>query len=860
MSEVTYLKDYKAHPFKIESVNLTFELTPTKTKVTSHLKVNRKSDADAKELYLDGEQLTLVELELDGQKLTSEQVEVTESGMTIFNVPASFELHIITEINPEANTDLEGLFISGKNYCTQCEPFGFRRITYFIDRPDNLSLFTTTLIADKQQYPFLLSNGNCIDKGDLKAGKHFATWQDPYLKPSYLFALVAGKFDLLEDQFVTKTGRKVELKLYVDPGELEKAQHAMSSLKLAMRWDELTYGREYDLDIFMIVAVRDFNMGAMENKGLNIFNSKYILANPETATDSDYENILMVVGHEYFHNWSGNRVTCRDWFQLSLKEGFTVFRDQTFTADHVSEAVKRIDDIDALRIHQFAEDAGPTAHPIQPQSYLEMNNFYTVTVYNKGAEVVRMLHTMLGADTFRKATDLYFDRHDGQAVTIEEFITAMEDASGCDLTQFRLWYVQAGTPQLTVKDDYDPKKEQYSLIIEQNIPATPDQENKQVMHIPLAVGLLDKSGKEIVATRVLDIVQKRQTFTFDHISEHPLPSLLRKFSAPVKLDFAYNQQQLCVLLAHDTDIFTRYEAAQQLALHVLAVIKQNLRHNNVPTISEEYLSALRLVCNSDNDKSLTALLLALPSEKYMLGLEKHVDPVLNHQAREILRLQIAENLQPELTRIYQENSIDGEYVNNAEDNGKRRLKNTALSYLTLRDKGKLAWQQFNLANNMTDSLAALTCLANTDCAQQKTALDDFYQKWQKDANVLDKWFAVQASSSLPGALQRVNALMECKAYDGKNPNAIRALIGSFAMNNLAQFHATDGSGYQFLTEQIISLDKINKHVSARLVNALLDWHRYDTKRQDQMRQSLQMILATDGLSKNTRELVEKALA
>ena len=857
---ITYLKDYQPHAYRIETVHLHFELEPTNTRVKAELSLIAVDVSKSVPLVLDGEQLKLLSLTLDGVVLSDKDYQIDSQSLTIHSVPAQFSLIVETEINPKDNTDLEGLFLSGTNFCTQCEPHGFRRITYFIDRPDNMSRFTTTLIANTKDYPVLLANGNCVASGELEHGRHYATWEDPFLKPSYLFALVAGTLDVLSDEFITMTGRKIVLKLYVDPGQLDRATHAMESLKKSMRWDEQQYGREYDLDIFMIVAVRDFNMGAMENKGLNIFNSKYILANPATATDQDYENILMVVGHEYFHNWSGNRVTCRDWFQLSLKEGFTVFRDQTFTADHSSEAIKRIDDINLLRIHQFAEDAGPTAHPIQPQSYLEMNNFYTATVYNKGAEVVRMLRTLVTGPVFRQATDLYFERHDGQAVTVEEFVVAMEDASQLDLNQFRRWYSQAGTPQLTVTDQYDADQQEYSLHVQQMIPATPGQAQKQPMHIPLAVGLLNSAGQEIMPTQVLDVKLSEQTFTFTSIAEKPVPSLLRGFSAPVKLVYAYSDEQLALLMAHDTDFFSRYEAAQEYALRQITSIAQALEAGQAISCDPAYITSLRHILQyTSEDPALAALLLSLPAEKYIVGVWQNVNPPLLHQARESLRGQIAIELAPQLKLQYLQHQLKGDYQNSPQHNGQRRLKNTLLSYLNLLDKGELAWQQYQAANNMTDKIAALSCLANCDSEHRQVALDDFYKKWHTNPNVMDKWFMVQATSGLPGTLSRVKTLMQDKAFSAHNPNAISALIGSFAAANLAQFHAESGEGYQFLADYIIGIDKINKMVAARLATPLLSWRRFDAPRQKLITQALRKILAAEHLSKNTYEVVDKAL-
>jgi aminopeptidase N len=857
----TYLKDYQAPDYRIDTVTLRFDLEPENTQVTSTMHIMRLPNTEpGARLTLAGENLKLLTITLDGELLALEQYQINDKGLTIFHLPEQCELTIVNTINPQANTDLEGLFISGGNFCTQCEPHGFRHITYFLDRPDNLSRFTTTLFADKAKFPILLSNGNCIDSGDAPEGRHFATWEDPFLKPSYLFALVAGTLDVLEDEFTTVSGRKVELKIFVDAGCADRAEHAMESLKLSMRWDEEKYGREYDLDIFMIVAVRDFNMGAMENKGLNIFNSKYILANPESATDVDFENILGIVGHEYFHNWSGNRVTSRDWFQLSLKEGFTVFRDQTFTADHTSEAVKRIDDIVSVRTYQFAEDAGPTAHAVLPEAYIEMNNFYTMTIYYKGAELIRMYHTLLGPEKYREATDLYFERHDGGAVTIEEFVKCMEEVSGRDLSQFRLWYHQAGTPKLTVTQAYDAKAKKYHLTIKQHVPDTPEQTRKKSMHIPIMVGLLNEQGEEIVANELLELTEAEQTFSFDNIASQPVPSLLRGFSAPVTLDYNYSDADLALLMAHDTDVFARYEAAQTYAIRQINALKKALEQGEAPTVGEEYLQALKQVATAKfDDKALQALLLSLPSEKYLTGLYVELDPIVLHQAHKTLRLSVAKHLELVLKALYAENIAKGDYANNAIENAKRRIKNMALSYLTLLDDGQLASEQFAQANNMTDSIAALNCLAHCENSLRDEALQAFYNKWKDEPIVLDKWLSAQSMADLPDALIKVKSILQGNVFDHKNPNSLRALIGGFASGNPSQFHAANGSGYVFLADQVMAIDKFNKQVAANLVGALLPWRNYDAKRQMLMKEQLQRIIADEALSNNTFELVEKAI-
>ena len=856
-----FLKDYRACDYQINSADLIFELDPDNTIIKSHLEIEAKSKTvNNPPLWLDGEDLELLEIRFDGEILDESTYTLNQEGLLLHNPPKLFRLDIVTRIHPATNTALSGLFISNGVFCTQCEPHGFRRMTYFIDRPDNLSRFSTTIIANPTKYPVMLSNGNCVDTGTTEAGQHWVKWEDPFLKPSYLFALVAGKLDLLEDKFITQSGREVTLQLYVDVGELDKTTHAMESLKKSMRWDEEVYGREYDLDIFMTVAVRDFNMGAMENKGLNIFNSKYILANPKIATDVDYENILGVVGHEYFHNWSGNRVTCRDWFQLSLKEGLTVFRDQNFTADHTSAAIKRIDDVNVLRTHQFAEDAGPLAHPVQPRSYIEIDNFYTVTIYNKGAELIRMQHTLLGPEKFRIAMDLYFQRHDGQAVCIEDFVQAMEDASGIDLTQFKRWYHQSGTPFVKIKDFYDDQKKQYKLLLNQTTPATPGQPEKRAFHIPLAVGLLDQNGNEILSTQILQITQNDQEFIFDNINTKPIPSLFRGFSAPVKYEFSYLPEDLALLMVNDTDSFSRWQAAQELALLQINSLIVAYKTDASLQLDSNYITSLRQIILGDfNDQALQALLLTLPNEQYIFQLQQPADPFAIHVAREFLRKTIAKELKTDLDSLYHDNVITGAYCNNANDNAKRRVKNICLSYISLVDAGEQAWHQYQAANNMTDIMAALTALASLQVNYRLQALQDFYQKWQANALVMDKWLMVQATSTLPNTLETVKQLMQNKVFQPKNPNSIRALIGAFVNGNLAQFHAIDGSGYNFLANEVIMIDKFNAQVAATLVRPLLHWQKFDVVRQQLIQQQLERILATKGLSKNTFEMVSKAL-
>lgn len=847
-----YLKDYAAPDYLIETVDLVFELEETGTIVTSILKVARNG-SHQRPLLLNGEQLQLLSVKVNAEKLSPEAYQLTADHLTLDNLPAEFTLEIVTQINPQANTALSGLYFTDKVFCTQCEAEGFRRITYFLDRPDVLARYTTTIIADQQRYPVLLSNGNLIAQQTLPNNRHQVTWQDPFKKPCYLFALVAGDLDCLEDQFTTASGRQVALKIFSDKGDSDKCTHAMEAVKKSMRWDEETYGREYDLDIFMIVAIHSFNMGAMENKGLNIFNAKYILAKPDTATDMDYQNVLAVVGHEYFHNWTGNRVTCRDWFQLSLKEGLTVLREHEFTAAMTSPLVARIENVKHLRAAQFPEDAGPLAHPIQPDAYIEINNFYTMTIYEKGAEVIRMMKTLLGKDLFRKGMDLYFERHDGDAVTIQDFAQAMEDASGRDLTQFKLWYKQAGTPELTVTTDYDQTKQVFTLKIQQACPATPNQAKKKPFHIPVGMALLDAQGKTFPGTaKILELKNEIEVFEFANIPQKPVPSLLRDFSAAVKLKINYSDAELQFLLMHDGDGFNRWNAGQQLAMEILL--------NNKPAtlLIDAWRQLLQM---GVHDNAFLAELLTLPSEVYLGEQMAVIDIDAIHHARQTLRKEIAKQLQQEFLDIYKQYS-GFIYTNDAQSISNRRLKNVCLSYLLCLQEpmmDALALQQFQQTDNMTDAISALSLLVNRDAPSTETVLKMFYQKWQSDNLVIDKWLAVQACSELPGTLQRVKTLMQHSAFTIKNPNKVRSLIGSFCMNNLVQFHALDGSGYAFLAEQVLVLDKLNPQIAARLLTPLTQWRRYDAKRQNLQRTQLEQIAKTVGISKDVYEIAAKSL-
>ena len=871
-----YLHDYKKPDYQLDSVELTFDLHETRTRVYSRLAFRRAPGIKQPvALKLDASHLQLIMLKLNGEILAPHQYQLEDESLSILTPPEQFELEIETQINPQENTALEGLYLSSGMFCTQCEAEGFRRITFFPDRPDVMSRFKVTIRADKNKYPILLSNGNKIDSGDLDDGRHWVSWQDPSLKPSYLFALVAGDLACQEDRFTSMSGRDIKLQLFTEAENIHKCDHALNSLKQAMKWDEDTYGREYDLDIYMVVAVNDFNMGAMENKGLNIFNSSCVLASPQTATDQDYYRIQSIIAHEYFHNWSGNRVTCRDWFQLSLKEGFTVFRDQEFSADLNSRAVQRIDDVNVLRAHQFAEDAGPMAHPIRPDHYIEISNFYTVTVYNKGAEVVRMLCNILGRDGFRKGTDLYFERHDGQAVTTDDFVRAMEDANNIDLSQFRNWYSQAGTPELSVNESYDQQNQRYTLSIRQSCPPTPGQTDKQPFHIPLAMGLLDRQGHalplrlenetttEASFSRMLSLNDAEQSWTFTGIPEKPVLSLGRGFSAPVKISLPHDNAELAFLFAHDSDEFNRWDAGQTLAIKIMLDLVEDYqadRHLHLPAL---FIDACRSTLNNAAlDKALIAQALSLPSESYLADQCAVVDVDAIHAVRQFMRRQLAEALEKDWLKIYEKNNVCVDYQFSATDMARRSLKNLCLSYLL--ELGNLQYQQhclqqFEQANNMTDMLAALSILSQHDIPQRQPALDAFYDKWKHDRQVVEKWFSIQATSSSADTLNKVQELMQHPAFSIKNPNLVRSLIGRFCAANPVNFHRADGSGYRFLAEQVLALDELNPQIAARMVQSLSRWRRFDAARQDLMREQLERISQHPGLSKDVYEIASRSL-
>ncbi|MGM3386968.1 aminopeptidase N [Stutzerimonas stutzeri] len=879
--KVIHLKDYQVPDYLIDETHLTFELYEDRTLVHAQLVMRRNPEAGAglPPLQLHGQDLELMSLSLNDRALGLGDYQVAEESLTLQPDTASFTLDSTVVIHPESNTALEGLYKSGKMFCTQCEAEGFRKITYYLDRPDVMSTFTTTVSADKQAYPILLSNGNPIASGEEEDGRHWATWEDPFKKPAYLFALVAGDLWCVEDSFTTMSGRDVALRIYVEPENIDKCQHAMDSLKKSMKWDEEAYGREYDLDIFMIVAVNDFNMGAMENKGLNIFNSSAVLARAETATDAAHQRVEAIVAHEYFHNWSGNRVTCRDWFQLSLKEGFTVFRDSQFSADMNSPTVKRVEDVSYLRTHQFAEDAGPMAHSVRPESFIEISNFYTLTVYEKGAEVVRMIQTLLGEEGFRKGSDLYFERHDGQAVTVDDFVKAMEDANGADLTQFKRWYSQAGTPRLAVSERYDAAAKTYSLTFRQSCPPTPGQSEKLPFVIPVSLGLLDGQGREIPlrlqdedaavgTTRVLAVEQAEQTFTFVEVPEQPLPSLLRGFSAPVKLEFPYSRDQLMFLMQHDSDGFNRWEAGQQLSVQVLQEMIGQHQRGEALQLDQRLVTALRSLLEDERlDPAMVAEMLSLPSEAYLTEISEVADVDAIHAARDFARQGIATALFDLFWKRYQANrevSRQTPYVAEASHFARRALQNIALSYLMLSGKSEVVEacvEQFDQADNMTERLTALAVLVNSDCeTERQQALDAFAEHFKDNPLVMDQWFSVQAGNTQPGGLERVQHLMQHPAFTLKNPNKVRALIGAFANQNLVNFHRADGAGYRFLADQVIVLNKLNPQIASRLLAPLTRWRKYDAARQGLMKAELERILASGELSSDVYEVVSKSLA
>ncbi|MCB8889677.1 aminopeptidase N [Vreelandella malpeensis] len=868
-----YLSDYQPPDYLVTHTELTFDLDPTATRVKARLHIERNPAAAlSAPLVLDGENLTLVSLGLDGTALEERDYVVSDTTLRIEHVPERFCLESEVEIDPNSNTALEGLYRSSGMYCTQCEAEGFRRITYYPDRPDVMATFKVTVIGDPAREPVLLANGNRVEQGE-RDGRHFAVWEDPHPKPCYLFALVAGDLCKTSDRFTTQSGREVALEIWVEEENLDKTGHAMASLKRAMAWDETTYGREYDLDLFMIVAVNDFNMGAMENKGLNIFNSAAVLTHPDTATDAAFQNVEGIVAHEYFHNWSGNRVTCRDWFQLSLKEGFTVFRDQCFSADTNSAPVKRIQDVSFFRTAQFAEDAGPTAHPVRPDHYIEITNFYTLTIYEKGAEVVRMLCNLIGWEAFRRGADRYFERFDGCAATIEDFVGCMEDASGERLDQFMRWYSQAGTPEVDAFGEYDYVHGEYRLTLRQRTPATPGQNEKLPLHVPVRLGLVGtKSGQDLTLTLdgeslgkegVIHLRQAEQTFVFENVAEAPVPSLLRGFSAPVLLHYPYSREELAFLLTHDSDGFNRWDAGQRLSMLALDDLIAAHRNGVEKVMDTRVVEAFRTLLDGEvSDKAVLAEMLTLPTEAYIAEQQRIVDVDAIHAAREFMRQSLAVALRDEFIATYEANASDEPYAPTPEQIATRSLKNVALAYLMAIEDAKgleLCQAQFAAGRNMTDVRQALTLLVHSDRQDLAApALKTFGEKWAHDSLVMDQWFTVQVTRPQPDVLERVEYLMDHPAFSIKNPNKVRALIGAFTQNRV-NFHRLDGQGYRLLADVVIELNRLNPEIAARLITPLTRWQRFDESRQALMRQELARI-KKEPLSSNVYEVVEKALA
>ncbi len=862
-----HLKDYTPPPFLVNAVHLDIDIRADGARVTATLNCERNpAVAGDHPLVLDGEELETLSVSLDGTLLSAEDYSLSDSQLVLTALPEKFTLETQVRIQPDKNTQLSGLYRSRDGYFTQCEPQGFRRITWFADRPDVMACYTVTLHADKAEFPFLLANGNPVGSGDEPEGRHFATWDDPFKKPCYLFAMVAGKLDVLRDTYRTTSGRDVQLAIYVEPGKLDQCAHAMAALKKSMKWDEERFGLECDLDHYMIVTVGDFNMGAMENKGLNIFNTKYVLARADVATDVDFENIDRVVAHEYFHNWTGNRVTCRDWFQLSLKEGLTVFRDQEFGADTHSRETARIREVRGLRAAQFPEDAGPMAHPVRPESYLEINNFYTATVYEKGAEVVRMIQTLIGREAFRRGMDLYFERHDGQAVTCDDFVASMADASGFDFIPFMTWYRQAGTPKVTAHGAYDASAQRYTLTLAQTCASSPGQAEKTPYLIPVAVGLVGPEGRDLnlgdeLTTRILHLTEPEQCFVFENIPVKPVPSLLRNFSAPVVLAYDYSEAELAHLLAHDSDPFNRWEAGQRLFGQLILKAAARLSKGEACDWPNSVVDTVRKVLLGDGDPAFIAEVLTLPGEATLAEQMAVVDPEALHLARSSLAGTLAKGLADEFSGLYAKLAPAGSYRPETAEAGRRRLRNLCLAYLNELDFAEyraLARQQFERADNMTDQFAALSVLANAPGPDGEAVLEAFYARWKNEALVVDKWLSVQSSSRLPGTLARVESLMRHAAFDIKNPNKVYALVRTFGANH-RHFHAADGSGYRFIVDQIATLDPINPQVASRLARCFDRWKRFSPERQSHARLALEALRQQPGLSRDVFEVVDKAL-
>ena len=869
------LKDYRPPDWLIETVDLDVLLDPTATVVRAKLRLKPNGAGAPAPLILDGEELKLRSLALDGKPLPDGSFIATPDGLTIAQPPQGpFTLEIETVLDPAANTQLMGLYRAGATYCTQCEAEGFRRITYFLDRPDVLAVYTTRIEADKSEAPVLLSNGNLVAAGEVPGtNRHFAVWHDPFKKPCYLFALVGGKLARVEDTFVTMSGRNVALAIYVEPGKEDRCAYAMDSLKRAMRWDETAFGREYDLDIFMIVAVSAFNMGAMENKGLNVFNDKYVLASPATATDTDYAHIEAVIAHEYFHNWTGDRITCRDWFQLCLKEGLTVFRDEEFSADQRSRAVERIGDVRALRSHQFVEDAGPLAHPVRPELYHEINNFYTTTVYDKGAEVVRMIKVLLGPDLFRHGMDLYFERHDGEAATVEQFVQCFADVSRRDFSQFMLWYTQAGTPHVVVTPHYDPCAQTYRIDITQSVPPTPGQPHKGPMLIPLALGLVGKNGGDLplaldgkpLARDVIEVKVLHQSFVFSGIAERPIPSLNRNFSAPVKLTLPVEPNDLRFLAAHDPDPFNRWQAVQTLAMSLLTANVALLRRGAPARDDDGLMTALgSILQDSELEPAFVALTLIPPSEADIAREIGHdVDPDATFAARTHVRATIGRRHAGALAETYRHMITPGPYQPDAQSAGRRALKNVCLGLLAATQENEaiaLTFTQYQDADNMTDRMTALETLALYDRPERAQALEDFYARYKDDPLIIDKWLSLQAAIPESATLDRVRALTAHPAFSMANPNRVRALIGSFAQVNHTQFNRSDGAGYDFIADIVLSLDPKNPQVAARLMGAFRSWRALEAGRRARAEATLRRVAAAPTLSRDVSDIVARTLA
>lgn len=866
------LSEYRPPSHLISHAYLDFDLDLHHTHVRSRLHITANGQHDD-HLVLQGEHLELLSVSLNGQPLDSSKYSVTDRTLTLFSPPAEFTLEIETRIHPESNTALEGLYQSGAMFCSQNEPEGFRRITYFLDRPDVMTRFRTRISADRERFPILLSNGNPVDQGQEENGRHWMEWEDPFPKPCYLFALVAGDLGMIQDEFLTCSGRTIQLRVYCDKGNEFKCTHAMNSLKKAMKWDEETFGLEYDLDIFMIVAVDAFNFGAMENKGLNIFNSHYVLADPETATDDDFLGIESVVAHEYFHNWTGNRVTCRDWFQLTLKEGLTVFRDQEFSADTHSRPLKRIQDVLRLRAAQFPEDAGPMAHPIKPSSYVEINNFYTATVYEKGAEVIRMLYTMLGKEQFRRGITKYFELYDGQAVTTEDFLFAMEQVSKRDLTQFKRWYHQAGTPEIRLGYDYNYATQTLYLTVEQSCPATADESPKEPLHFPLEVGLMNEAGEDIPlklnghrrvpSGLLIEITRARETFAFQHISQRPIVSVNRGFSAPIRVHAEYSWNDYQFLMAHDADPFTRWEAGQELATQIMLSLLNDLDEGNELEVFEGFFDAYeRILCDTSLEDSLKAKALMLPSEDSLHQRLDLIDFDGVHLIRQWLFKALAERFEPEFVHLSETMRESGAYQLTSESIGKRSLKNLALAFLAKSEKEEhlnRCYDHYQRASNMTDRYAMLQCLCDSDSPHRDEALEAFYQRYQKDKLVVAKWLTVQAGSAFGDTLKQVQNLLKHPGYDKMIPNLARALLRTFGRNCI-HFHANTGEAYHFMADQILDMDEINPQVAAILADPFKTFNRLDSLRKKAMRPQLHRILESSALSPNVYEIVSKCLA